>query len=105
MVMKLVNTKILLFLISIILVVYIFSLDWGLPNRKKISQIFIDEEINTFVPKMVELRKKFYSLVEKIHRDNNIEENIKQTYEHKSKSVSFKEIPQDRVLDMTRGYF
>ena len=105
MVMKLLNTKILLFLISIILVVYIFPLDWGLPNRKKISQIFTDEEINTFVPKMVGLRKKFYSLVEKIHRDNNIEENIKQTYDHKSKSVPFKEIPQDRVLDMTRGYF
>jgi hypothetical protein len=54
---------------------------------------------------MVELRKKFYSLVEKIHKENNIEENIKQTYDHKSKSVPFKEIPQDRILDIARGYF
>ena len=98
--------KIFVLILFFSIVLHFLGINWGTPSTKKTLQIFNSfDELKEYVPTMVELRKKFYSSIKKIHTEGNIEKTIEETYAHQLKSQPFGELSKETKLDAMRGYF
>ncbi len=96
--------KIFIFILFILTVFHFWGINWGTPSTKKTLQIFNSfAEFKEYVPTMVELIKKFYSSMKKIHIEGNIEKAIEETYAHQLKSQPFSELSKETKL--VKKYF
>ena len=82
------------------------GLKWGTPNVERTSAIFKSEaEIESFIPRMMELRQNYYKSVEAVVDPKQpFRENYRKAYQRHSMISPFALIPTDGVLDQIRGY-
>lgn len=97
---------IFLFCVLIISIDFHFSnLKWGLPSKERTLQVIGDsEKVNQLLPKMIEQRNKYYSMVEKmLDKTQPFEESYKQLA-GRWDIPPFQLLPEDIVLDRMRHY-
>lgn len=85
---------------------YLQNLDWGTPSAAKHQRIFAQEgELQRYVPRMAELRQKFYSTMNEMLDPNQpFKEKFDALYYEFNSNEPFSVLTEDQVLDRTRGY-
>lgn len=80
-------------------------LDWGLPSTRKTLQVMgSPEQIQRWVPKMIEQRNQYYALFNRLlDKSQPFKENYDQMSQRWNIPV-FQILPNDIVLDRTRNY-
>lgn len=85
---------------------YFRHLDWGTPSREKHLQMFADDaELSRYVPRMLELRNKYYSGIgDMLNPEKPFKQSFDDLFYSFKKNDALAELTPDQTLDRMRGY-